>query len=331
MTAARRSPWLLAPLLLLALFLAGLRWGAVPLDWSTVFAWLSGQPVSPDARTILGELRWPRLWLAFVVGAGLSASGTCLQGLLRNPLVDPYILGVSAGGSLGAGIAMILHLPTIAGISPVPLMAFAGAGLVISVVYALGHSAQGLHLNRLLLSGVAISALASALLALLLVWHNEGMAAVVFWLMGSLADRGWTELAWILPYVLVGFGLLISQIHRLHVLRLGEDGAAHLGVPVERVKALTLFAATLITAACVAVSGLIGFVGLVIPHAARAWLKQDDPRFVLPLATLLGGALLIAADTVARTALAPQEIPVGIVTALLGVPFFLTLVRRSVD
>jgi iron complex transport system permease protein len=331
MTAARRSPWLLAPLLLLALFLAGLRWGAVPLDWSTVFAWLTGQPVSADARTILGDLRWPRLWLAFVVGAGLSASGTCLQGLLRNPLVDPYILGVSAGGSLGAGIAMILQLPTVAGISPVPLMAFAGAGLVISVVYALGHSAHGLHLNRLLLSGVAISALASALLALLLVWHNEGMAAVVFWLMGSLADRGWTELGWILPYVLVGFGLLISQIHRLHVLRLGEDGAAHLGVPVERVKTLTLGAATLITAACVAVSGLIGFVGLVVPHAARAWLKQDDPRIVLPLATLLGGALLIAADTVARTALAPQEIPVGIVTALLGVPFFLALVRRSVD
>jgi iron complex transport system permease protein len=331
MVVARRSPWLLAPLLLAILVLAGLHWGAVALDWTTVVAWLVGQPVSPDVQTILGELRWPRLWLAFVVGAGLSASGTCLQGLLRNPLVDPYILGVSAGGSLGAGIALILRLPAVWGVSPVPLAAFAGAALVMLVVYGLGHSAHGLHLNRLLLSGVAISALASALLAMLLVWYNEGMAAVVYWLMGSLADRGWTELHWILPYVLIGFGLLISQIHRLHVLRLGEDGAAHLGVPVERVKALTLGAATLITAACVAVSGLIGFVGLVVPHAARAWLREDDPRLVLPLATLLGGGLLIAADTVARTALAPQEIPVGIVTALLGVPFFLALVRRTVD
>lgn len=331
MTAARRTPWLVAPLVLVALVLASLSWGAVAIQWTDVVAWLSGHPVPDDVRTILAELRGPRIALAFAVGAGLSASGTCLQGLLRNPLVDPYILGVSAGGSLGAGIALILKLPAVAGISPVPLAAFAGAALVIGVVYALGHSAHGLHLNRLLLAGVAISALASALLALLLVWHNEGMAAVVYWLMGSLADRGWTELCWILPYLLVGFGLLVSQVHRLHVLRLGDDGAAHLGVPVERVKALTLGAATLITAACVAVSGLIGFVGLVVPHAARAWLRQDDPRQVLPLATLLGGGLLVAADTVARTVLAPQEIPVGIVTAMLGVPFFLALVRRTVD
>ncbi|MBC7544681.1 MAG: iron ABC transporter permease [Candidatus Sericytochromatia bacterium] len=327
----RRSPWLLAPLAVFLLFLAGLHWGAVMIPWSVIGAWLTGQPIDPDLQTILTVFRWPRLILAFIVGAGLSASGTCLQGMLRNPLVDPYILGVSAGGSLGAGTALILRLAPFLGISPVPLCAFAGAGVVIVVVYGLGHSSRGLHMNRLLLSGVAISAMASAMLALLLVWNNEGMAAVVFWLMGSLADRGWTELGWAVPYVGLGFVLLISQLHRLHVLRLGEEGAAHLGVPVERVKLVTLVATTLITAACVSVSGLIGFVGLIVPHATRAWLRQDDPRYVLPLATVLGGGLLIAADTVARTAIAPQEVPVGIVTALLGVPFFLILVRRGVD
>ncbi len=331
MRLSRRYPWLLAPLVVLGLALAGLHWGAVMIPWTTVGRWLMGRPIDPDMAVILTELRVPRLILAFIVGAGLSASGTCLQGMLRNPLVDPYILGVSAGGSLGAGVALILHVSPFLGLSPVPFCAFLGSALVISLVSALGHSSRGLHLNRLLLSGVAISAMASAFLALLLVWNNEGMAAVVYWLMGSLADRGWTELGWALPYIGVGFALLISQLHRLHVLRLGEEGAAHLGVPVERVKLLTLLATTLITAACVAVSGLIGFVGLIIPHATRAWLRQDDPRIVLPLATLLGGGLMIAADTVARTALAPQEIPVGIVTALVGVPFFLALIRRGVD
>lgn len=321
--------WVGAPVLLAILVLWALRSGSVPISWSSLLDWLTGRTVPMEIGVILGEMRSPRVLLALLVGAGLSASGTCLQGLLRNPLVDPYILGVSAGGSLGAGIALLLKLPPVMGMSPVPLTAFAGAALVMAVVYTLGQSSQGLHLDRLLLSGVAISAFTSALLALLLVWRGEGMAAVVYWLMGSLTDRGWPEVGWVLPYVSIGFLLLVSQIHRLHVLRLGEEGAAYLGVPVERVKGLVLVAATLTTAACVAASGLIGFVGLVVPHLARAWLRSDDPRQVLPLATLLGGGLLLAADTAARTVMAPQEIPVGILTAMLGVPFFLVLLRRT--
>lgn len=287
-----------------------------------------GDP-NPEAQTILWQLRLPRIVLAMLVGGGLAVAGLLLQGLMRNPLADPYLMGVSSGAALGGSVLILAGLPAAFGFSLLPLGAFAGGLGTVLAVYQLGRQAGAVRVEKLLLAGVAVSAFTSALLSSLLLWSGKGQTAVVAWLLGNLSAGGWPEVAWVLPYLLMGTGLALTLLKPLAVTGLGEREAFHLGIDPDRLKRRTLAVGTLMAAAAVSVSGVIGFVGLMVPHICRQLFQSHDPRRLFWPCLITGAWLLLFADTVARTALAPQEIPVGLVTALLGAPFFLGLLRQS--
>jgi iron complex transport system permease protein len=292
------------------------------------------------AALIVRDLRLPRLLLGLLVGGGLAVAGATLQALFRNPLADPYVLGVSAGAALGAAAGIVWQVPLAlrTGLPPVPTLAFLGAVGATALVYTLARgdrrrmgsraASATRGSTRLLLAGIAVSALLSAGVSLLLLFGTRNPGTVVVWLLGGLAGRGWESVQLVWPYL--GFGLLIVAwcARDLNLLAVGEETAYHLGIDPSRLETLVVLGVTLVTASAVAVSGLIGFVGLVIPHLVRHFTGPDH-RFVLPGAFLLGGAFLAAADTLSRVVLAPSELPVGIVTALCGGPFFLYLLYRS--
>ena len=277
--------------------------------------------------TIVLEIRLPRVILAGLVGAALAIAGATYQGLFRNPLADPYLIGVAQGASLGAIVGFLL--PTawnIAGFGIIPLLAFIGALLATVIVYALARVGKTLPVTTLILSGVALSALLGSIVSYLIISSGEKMHGIIFWLMGSFSMSQWSEVRIVLPYVAVGTAVIIIFARLLNVMQLDEEQARQLGVNVERVKLLLIGVATLATAAAVSVAGVIGFVGLIVPHFVRL-LWGPDHRQLLPLSMVLGAAFLILADVPARTINAPSEIPVGIITALCGTPFFLLLLR----
>lgn len=293
---------------------------------------LLGSPALTETdRYILLQMRLPRLCLAALAGMALSVAGLGLQGLFRNPLVDPFVIGVSGGGALGAGFALLLGLPALPllGIGAVPFCAFCAALATMALVYSLGQQAGQVQIDRLLLAGVAISALSSSLLSLFLVLRGEGMDTVVYWIMGSFAGRTWDDVLLLLGCCIPGLLLLQRDMQALNALQVGEESALYLGVAVETLKRRVILAATLLAAAVVSVSGVIGFIGLVVPHMARFLMRTSDFRRLLMPSLLIGAALLMAADAVARNTLPAQEIPVGIFTAILGVPFFLGLLVRK--
>jgi iron complex transport system permease protein len=308
-------------------------WGSGPdlPRWHEVWLLLSGSPALAETdQLILLQLRLPRMVLATLAGAGLASAGLALQGLFRNPLVDPFVIGVSGGAALGAGLALVLNWQfQLWGISTVPLAAFLGALGMMALVYRLGQVQGQMVIERLLLAGVALSALSSSLLSLVLVLRGEGMEAVVYWIMGSFAGRTWED-AWVLlPFWGVGTLLLVRHLKALNALQVGEESAIYLGVEVDRLKNQVIFAATLLAAAVVSVSGVIGFVGLIVPHMARFLCRSTDFRILFLPSLFAGAALLVLADGLSRNLLPAQEIPVGIFTALLGVPFFLGLLLRQ--
>lgn len=281
------------------------------------------------ADNVIVGVRLPRVLLAAVVGASLAGAGVIYQALFRNPLADPYILGVSSGAGLGAMLAFVLTTGLV-GIryGAVPIGAFQGALLTVWLVTRLASWRGRMDTSSLLLAGVAISYSLSALTSFLMVFNREQMSAVVFWMMGGLSSASWPYLWMVLPMFVVGAvgaGLITRP---LNLMLLGEERAGHLGLHVERFKLVALGAASLLTAAAVAVAGLIGFVGLMVPHAVRLALGADH-RVLLPASLLGGAATLVLADLLARTVIAPVEIPVGIVTALLGGPFFVWLLVRG--
>jgi iron complex transport system permease protein len=279
-------------------------------------------------RTILWQLRVPRVLLAAVVGAALALAGATYQGLFRNPLADPYLIGVAAGAGLGATIALATSLPqALFGVSLVTLLAFFGALGATTLAYALARVGKTVPTTTLVLAGVAIASVASALTSFLMLTRSPDVRPVLSWLLGGFASANWPKLPLVLPYVTVGALLVLLHARILNVLQLDEEEAAQLGVPVERVKLVLIIAASLATAAAVSVSGLIGFVGLIVPHTARL-LWGPDHRMLLPMSMVLGAGFLVLADLLARTVIAPAEMPVGIITALCGGPFFLYLVRR---
>ncbi len=292
---------------------------------------------TPAAETIIFELRLPRVLTAMLVGGGLAMAGTVFQALLRNPMADPYIIGTAAGASLGAivGILAPVLLPVLAigagtawlGLGIVQLLAFAGGIGTVLLVYAVARANGRVPVVTLLLTGYAVSSVLAAGVALLMFLSGRALGAIFGWLMGSLAGASWPSLAFAAPLLAVSFGLLLVRWRRLNVLLLGDAQAAHLGVEVEREKLLLTMLATLATSAAVAISGTIGFVGLVVPHLLRL-ATGPDHRLLLPASVLYGAALLTLADLGARLA---GGIPVGIVTALLGAPFFIWLLRRSRD
>jgi iron complex transport system permease protein len=284
-----------------------------------------------SSETILWELRVPRVVAGMVVGAGLACAGTVFQALLRNPLADPYIIGTAAGASFGAVTALLLPalLPvaigTWLGIGLVQALAFTGALVTVLVVFTVARGRSGTPVIALLLAGYAISSLLAAGVALLMFLSGDRLTAVVTWLLGSLAGASWPRLAVAAPLIVVSFSLVLLRWRGLNALLLGEQAAAHLGVDLEREKRILTGLAALATSAGVAISGTIGFVGLVVPHLLRLAFGPDH-RLLLPASMVYGAALLVLADLGARMA---GGIPVGVVTALIGAPFFLWLLRRS--
>ncbi len=280
-------------------------------------------------ETIILEIRLPRVILAGLVGAALAIAGATYQGLFRNPLADPYLIGVAQGASLGAVIGFLLPFDWQGmGFGIIPVLAFTGAIFSVAVVYSLARVGKSLPMTTLILAGVALGALWGSVVSYLIINSGEKMHGIIFWLMGSFSLSEWAEVKVVLPYVVVGVAVILLYSRSLNVMQLDEEQAQQLGINVEKVKLILLAAATLITAAAVSFVGTIGFVGIIIPHIVRL-IWGPDHRFLLPLSVLTGAIFLILADLVARTALAPTEIPIGVVTAICGVPFFLYLLRRK--
>ena len=302
------------------------------LLWDALRSRLGSPDFSPEVRTaavILLDLRLPRTILVALTGAALSGSGAAYQGLFRNPLADPYLIGVASGAGLGAVLAMSLRWPyTTLGLLAIPLAAFAAAILTVVVVYQLARVGKAIPASNLILAGVAVSSLATALTSFLMLSGQGELRRALVWMLGGAAVSGWGPVLGVLPYVLIGLTVLLLTGHALNVLQVGDEQARQLGLPVERARRIILAAASLTTAAAVAFSGIIGFIGLIVPHIIRL-LWGGDYRRLLPLAMIGGSALLLLADIAARMVLAPQEVPLGIITALLGAPFFLWVLRRS--
>ena len=320
-------------LLVLALLGAiglGVFWGPVAISPRGVLAALLGDGTA-DHRWIVVQHRLPRALLASLVGGGLALAGATFQALLRNPLAEPYILGISGGAAVGAVLALSLGWVA-AGSGVLPAMAFAGALVAILLVFRVASAAdRRLDVRVLLLAGVVVGAFFSAVIAFILsVSDAATVRSAVVWMMGSVADADWKAVGVAAAYTLPACAVLLALGRALNLLSVGEETALYLGIEVERVKRLAFGVASLVTAAGVAVAGVIGFVGLVVPHGLRLVVGSDH-RALLPLSFLAGAAFLTGADTVARVALAPTEIPIGVVTAFVGVPVFLVLLRRSLS
>lgn len=302
--------------------------GSVPLAPGRIFEVLRGGG-SLDERWIVLQHRLPRGLLASLVGGGLALSGATFQALLRNPLAEPYILGISGGAAVGAVLALTLGL-TAAGSGLLPAAAFAGALLAIVLVFRVAAAAdRSLDVRVLLLAGVVVGAFFSAVIAFVLAMSDAPtVRSAVVWMMGSVAGARWSDVAVSAAYTLPSALVLIGLARPLNLLSVGEETAVYLGTDVERVKKVAFGVASLITAAGVAVAGVIGFVGLIVPHALRLVVGSDH-RALLPLSFVAGAAFLTLADMAARVLLAPTEIPIGVVTAFVGVPVFLVLLRRS--
>jgi iron complex transport system permease protein len=323
MIRARERKVVPAVLLLLALSLAlGMTVGGVHLSFPDLW---SGQGEGGETARLLAALRFPRVALAAIVGGCLALAGAALQALLKNPLADPFLLGTSGGAATGAALAAL------AGLSPLlsPAAAFAGAVVASFGVAALARRRGRLDLQRLLLAGLIANAFFSALLLLVFsVASGEAARTMLFWMMGSLSDATAGKAAALLPYAAAAGAALLLSASRLNLFAVGEENAAALGVDTEKSKRIVFLAASLLTGAAVAFAGVIGFVGLLVPHAARA-VAGNDQRVLLPVSALCGAALLVAADALARTAFAPAELPIGAVTAAIGAPLFAWLLLRN--
>lgn len=305
---------------------AGLFLGATGIPAGAVFRALL-DPAAPEAPIVRG-LRLPRVLLAFLVGGSLGVSGAALQALIRNPLADPYLLGLSGGAGLGAVAAMALKLP---GAWAVPAFAFVGALGAVGLVYRLSVvSGRRLDPRVLLLAGVIVGAFTAAIMtAIITLSPTDQLRNAFLWLLGGFSAASWSAVQLFLLYAIIPLAVLMVQARALDLLTLGEEPAQALGTEVERLKRVVLVSTSLLTAAGVAVCGVIGFVGLVVPHALRGLLGPLHRR-LLPAAFLAGGGFLVLADAAARTVVRPIELPVGVVTALVGVPLFAVLLRRSV-
>ncbi len=277
---------------------------------------------------ILWTLRFPRVILAFIEGAALGVAGAVMQGLFRNPMADPYVLGVSSGASLGAVIGLVLGIGGTWGVWGLPALSFTGATLSIAVVHGLATHRGRTDTWTLLLSGVALSSLVASAIALIMVVMRERLDEIVFWTMGSLTRATWQSVGAAAVYTAVGMTVLWKSARSLDAISFGEETAFHLGVPIETVKRRLLWAASLVTAASVAFTGPVGFVGLIVPHAVRL-IAGPGHRWLMPLSALAGGNVLVLSDLLARTVAPPREIPVGVVTSLLGAPFFLRLLFKA--
>ena len=340
----RRNQLLLALLLLggglvASLFLAG-AFGAVSIPLPDVFKMVLNKVTAFDFpstwravdETIVFQIRLPRVMGGALVGAALATAGVLFQGLLRNPMADPYIIGTSAGAALGATIAMMLPINlAFLGFGLVPVAAFCGALTTVILVYNLARVGGKTPIISMLLAGFVVSSLLAAIMAFMISMSERlglNLHLVYSFLMGHISVTNWGQIAVIAPLVIGGIISARFFAFHLNAFSLGEEGAAYLGIEVERDKILILALGSLLTAAAVSISGLVGFVGLVVPHAVRLSLGPDH-RFLLPASALVGATFVVVADLLARILLAPVEIPVGVITAVIGAPFFLYLLRHT--
>jgi iron complex transport system permease protein len=324
----RAHHWLLLVLVLAISGLAALAFGTIDVSIGATWRALLGQG---DATSVLvvRQLRLPRTVLAALLGAGLGISGAALQGVLRNPLAEPYLLGVSGGAAVGAVLAVTAGIA----FALVPIAAFAGAAVSVMLALFVAHATRGRGDPRVLvMAGVVVGAFANA--AIMIVLANADASTVrgaLWWMMGSVADATWIQSGWLLAYLAVGGAILVAHGRTLDALALGEDSAAGLGVDVDRAARRVYLTSSLVAAATVSAAGLVGFVGLVVPHIARRMAggaPGGGHRSLLLASALIGAILVVLADLVARVALPPAELPLGAVTAMIGVPFFLITLRR---
>lgn len=282
-----------------------------------------------SSEQIVMKVRFPRVVLAILVGACLSLAGAGFQGVLRNPLADPYTMGVASGSAVGAAFLILfgLHISFL-GQWSTPMVAFLTGFLSLWVVLRLANTQGKLQTETLLLSGVVVQAFLGSLVSFMVSLSDQIINEIVFWLMGSLSFRGWAFTYVLVPYLIIGLAVLVTYARALNLFALGERQAAHLGVNVDRTKLIVLIVSTLLTAAAVSISGIIGFVGLVVPHLVRM-MAGPDYRLLLPMTTIFGGIYVLWADTLARMLLSPTEIPLGVVTAFLGAPFFAYLLKKN--
>lgn len=321
-------PFLSSLLFLFIAVILSLVIGSVFIPLKEILAALQGNGTDLTAN-ILWKIRLPRTVLVALTGMALGGSGAAYQGLFRNPLADPFLIGIASGAGLGAVLAMTIRWPySFWGLMAIPLAAFASALLTVAIVYFLARVGQTTPITNLILAGVAVSAFATSLMSFLMLRSDGELRRAMNWLMGGSIQLGWSFTFAILPYLLIGLGILLFSGHALNLLQFGDEQAQQLGLDVTRVKRIILIAASLATAAAVAFSGIIGFIGLIVPHLTRLWFGPDYRR-LLPLSILGGATILLLCDTLARILIAPQEIPVGIITALAGAPFFLWVLRRS--
>jgi len=289
------------------------------------------KPISDGAgdpdETIILKVRLSRVVLAVLVGAALALAGAGFQGVLRNPLADPYTLGVATGSSLGAAFLILFGLQLWIGQWTIPAVSFLTGLCTLFIVLRLAIYRGKMELETLILSGVVVQAFFGSMVSFMVSLSNKVVNEIVYWMMGSLSMKGWNHSLLVLPYVVVGAIVLIAFSRELNLFALGERQAAHLGVNVQRTKMIVLIVSTLMTAAAVSVSGVIGFVGLVVPHLVRL-LTGPDYRIVVPVSAVLGGVYVLGSDTIARMALSPKEIPLGVVTAFIGAPFFAYLLWK---
>ncbi|MFY9377976.1 MAG: iron ABC transporter permease [Peptococcia bacterium] len=278
---------------------------------------------------IIWQVRMPRIMLSAMIGACLAAVGACFQGLFCNPLADPYILGISNGAGLGATVAIVMGLGGLAyGVGYVSLLAFLGALITAIVVYLIANVGGRLPAVNLILSGVAVGFFASSFVTVLMALNRENTERIIMWLMGSVNAANWQQVAILFPVTVVGCLILCLFARELNAIGAGEETAKSLGVKVETVKKLLLGVSSLLVAVCVSVSGIIGFVGLVIPHVARL-IVGPDQRALLPFSTVIGALFLVLCDTIARSVIPPAELPLGAVTALCGAPYFCYLLIKA--
>lgn len=284
--------------------------------------------LSQGSLVIIWTIRLPRILLGFLAGAGLAVCGAGYQGIFKNPMADPFILGVSSGAALGAAIGIVMNFSAgFWGFSGITILSFVGSFLAIGLVYGISHVGSKVPVSTLLLSGVAVNSTLSSIMSLIMMLNRNSMDQIMFWTMGSLNGKGWEQIVTVLPWFIAGLVVLFLSTSDLDIMLTGEETATQLGVNVEAVKRKILIASSVITAAIISVTGIIGFVGLVVPHVVRL-ITGPKHRILLPMSMVFGGVFLVICDTLARS-ITSSELPVGVITAVCGGPFFLYLLRRS--
>lgn len=331
------TPWAIVILVLVFMALFNIAMGPVSIPLRDVLRLVLAKfsvvnsviDIPATSATILYDIRLPNMALIALTGMALAGSGAAFQGLFRNPLADPYIIGVASGAGLGAVLAMAARWPAdVLGIAIVPAAAFVGAIATVVVVYSIARVGRSTPVTTLILAGVAVSSFATAMTSLIMLLSTEELHRAVNWMVGGFSLGGWAPVVASIPYLVIGMILLSLLGRPLNVLQFGDDQARQLGLNVERLKVVLVIAASLVAATAVSFSGIIAFVGLVVPHVVRL-IWGPDYRRLIPLAIFVGGAFLLGADVVARVVLAPRELPVGVVTAAVGAPFFLYLLHRA--